>query len=62
MAAHLRPIRVPKCAWQNCPKAATQTLHNTWNAVIGDYCTKHATQALKAYAASEEVDLKRRNL
>lgn len=42
MAAHLRPL--PRC--HSCNNPATQTLHNTVNAVIGIYCDRHANHAL----------------
>jgi hypothetical protein len=54
MGAHLRDIRKPKCRWQNCDKPATVELHNTWNALIGEYCQKHGSEALKDFEKRHE--------
>jgi hypothetical protein len=42
--AHLRPL--PRCA---CGKPAVQELRNGLNAVIGVYCSQHASAALKRF-------------
>lgn len=53
MAAHLRSI-VRICDWPGCAKTATQELRNTWNAVIGVYCSTHASRALKKFQEEHE--------
>jgi hypothetical protein len=51
MAAHLRPVPKPRCL--RCDKPATEALYNTYNAHLGDYCARHATEALAHVAARE---------
>ena len=48
MAAHLRSIVRP-CRTYGCKSNATKELRNTSNAVIGEYCTKHAQAELKTF-------------
>ncbi len=48
MAAHLRSI-VRRCRTYDCKSNATKELRNTFNMVLGEYCTKHAQAELKAF-------------
>jgi len=50
MAAHLRDIRVPRCA--RCDMPATKELRDTRNTVIDWYCGKHARVALDRFKRS----------
>ena len=50
MTAHLRPQ--PRC--RNCNHPATQGLYNTWNALIGTFCERHAKAALREFLARNE--------
>lgn len=49
MPAHLRDL--PWCSWRGCEKKATKELRNTYNAVLGTYCTPHAKAALERQLA-----------
>ena len=48
MAAHLRSIIRP-CGTLGCKSKASKELRNTRNAVLGEYCTKHAPIKLRAH-------------
>lgn len=52
MSAHLREIVVRTCT--TCGRRATVTLHNTFNAEIGDYCATHGRAALKSFQQRHE--------
>lgn len=53
MAAHLRDI-TRTCSMGGCSRTATKELRNTYNAVCGYFCSKHADKALKDFKAINE--------
>jgi hypothetical protein len=53
MAAHLRPLGRMRCDETPCDRAATAQLHNTYNAVLGKFCRKHAKRRLEKQLEAE---------
>lgn len=51
MAAHLRALPRPRCAWGLCRTTASNQLFNTFNAPQGVYCRVHAKHALARFIA-----------
>lgn len=49
MGAYSLPIPKPQC---RCGKKATEKVYNTFNAFVGNYCTKHAAQRVKELDAA----------
>jgi len=36
-----------RCETSGCPRFATQEVRNTWNATMGVYCAKHASELVR---------------
>lgn len=49
MAAHLRPITIPKCRDPLCSRKASVALYNTFNALVAEYCLTHGKRALDRF-------------
>lgn len=56
--AYLRSI-VHTCRHPGCSSRATVEVVNAWNAMLGDYCTKHGKQHLAAQQRLEEASYDR---
>lgn len=52
MPAHSRPLATPVCG--DCGRRATVHVHDTWNRLIGPFCTKCATMTIERLNAEHE--------
>jgi hypothetical protein len=48
--AYLREIEVRRCYAHGCNRRASHGLYGERNEPLGDYCARHAHQALRAYS------------
>lgn len=53
MPAHLRSFGHP-CSRAGCGRPVSKVLHNTWNAIVGYYCARHAEAALRDFQKRHE--------